>query len=48
MTLAATLRRSPAAKKALQAVMVSAGRLTSPWRMTPGFLIVGGQRCGTT
>src|SRR5690348_17893509 len=48
MTLAATLRRSPAAKKALQAVMVSAGRLTSPWRMTPDFLIIGGQRCGTT
>jgi hypothetical protein len=48
MTLAATLRRSPAAKKALQAVTVSAARLTSPWRMTPGFLIVGGQRCGTT
>lgn len=48
MTLAATLRRSPAAKKAVQAVTVNAGRLTSPWRMTPGFLIVGGQRCGTT
>ena len=48
MTLAATLRRSPAAKKALQAVTVSAARLTSPWRMTPSFLIVGGQRCGTT
>jgi hypothetical protein len=48
MSVAATLRRTPAAKKAVQAVTVTAGRLTSPWRMTPGFLIVGGQRCGTT
>jgi hypothetical protein len=48
MTLAETLRRSPAAKKAVQAVTVTAARVTSPWRMTPGFLIIGGQRCGTT
>ena len=48
MTLTATLRRSPAVKRAVQAVTVTAGRLTSPWRMTPGFLIIGGQRCGTT
>jgi len=27
---------------------VTAGRLTSPARMLPGFLIVGAQRCGTT
>src|ERR1700709_1185050 len=26
----------------------SSGRLTSPARMTPSFLICGGQRCGTT
>src|SRR3954468_5727756 len=26
----------------------SYGRLTSPGRMTPSFLICGGQRCGTT
>jgi hypothetical protein len=48
MTLTATLRRSPVVKRAVQAVTVTAGRLTSPWRMTPGFLVIGGQRCGTT
>jgi hypothetical protein len=48
MTLTATLRRSPAVKRAVQAVTVTAGRLTAPWRMTPGFLVIGGQRCGTT
>ena len=48
MTLTATLRRSPAVKRAVQAVTVNAGRLTSPWRMTPDFLVIGGQRCGTT
>ena len=48
MTLTATLRRSPVAKRAVQSVTVTAGRLTSPWRMTPDFLIIGGQRCGTT
>ncbi len=48
MTLSATLRRSPVVKRAVQAVTVTAGRLTSPWRMTPAFLVIGGQRCGTT
>jgi hypothetical protein len=48
MTPAATLRRSPAVKKAVQAVTVTAARATSRWRMTPAFLIIGGQRCGTT
>ena len=48
MTLTATLRRSPAVKRAVQAVTVTAGRITSPWRMTPAFLVIGGQRCGTT
>lgn len=28
--------------------VATAGRLTSPWRMTPDFLIIGAQRCGTT
>lgn len=42
------LRREPAVKRAVQTVTVTAGRLTAPWRMTPSFLIIGGQRCGTT
>jgi hypothetical protein len=32
----------------VHAFTVTAGRLTSPLRMLPGFLIVGAQRCGTT
>ena len=48
MTLTGKLRRSPAVKRSVQAVTVGWGRLTSRARMTPGFLIVGGQRCGTT
>jgi hypothetical protein len=39
---------SPPAKRAAHAISVTAGRLTSPLRMLPGFLIVGAQRCGTT
>jgi Sulfotransferase domain len=39
---------SPPAKRAVHAVSVTAGRLTSRARMLPGFLIVGAQRCGTT
>jgi hypothetical protein len=38
----------PAAKRAIHSVSVSAGRLTHRARILPGFLIVGGQRCGTT
>jgi hypothetical protein len=38
----------PAAKRAIHAMSVRAGRLTHRARMLPGFLIVGGQRCGTT
>jgi sulfotransferase family protein len=38
----------PAAKRAIHSVSVGAGRLTHRARMLPGFLIVGGQRCGTT
>lgn len=48
MSLTAKLRRSPAVKQVVQGVTVTAGLLTSPWRMTPDFLIIGGQRCGTT
>ena len=39
---------SPSVRRAAHAVSVTAGRLTHPARMLPGFLIVGGQRCGTT
>jgi Sulfotransferase domain len=38
----------PAAKRAIHAMSVRTGRLTHRARMLPGFLIVGGQRCGTT
>jgi Sulfotransferase domain len=52
-TTAARLRVEPqsvplAAKRAIHSVSVSAGRLTHRARMLPGFLIMGGQRCGTT
>jgi hypothetical protein len=39
---------SPPVKRAAHAISVTAGRLTGPARMLPGFLIVGAQRCGTT
>jgi len=39
---------SPPAKRAVHALSVTAGRLSAPMRMLPGFLIVGAQRCGTT
>ncbi|MGR6967531.1 sulfotransferase domain-containing protein [Geodermatophilus sp. URMC 61] len=42
------LRRSVTAQRTARAVARTAGRLTSSARMTPGFLIIGGQRCGTT
>jgi len=48
VSIGSRLRREPAVKKAVQAVTVTAGRLTAPWRMTPSFLVIGGQRCGTT
>jgi hypothetical protein len=38
----------PPAKRAAQAVSVTAGRVTAPLRMLPVFLIVGAQHCGTT
>lgn len=37
-----------AAKRAAQTLSVAAGRLSSAARVLPGFLITGGQRCGTT
>jgi len=39
---------APPSRRAAHAVTVTAGRLTSRYRMLPGFLIVGAQRCGTT
>ncbi len=48
MTLTATLRRSPAVHRAVQRATRTVGLGTNRWRMTPSFLIVGGQRCGTT
>jgi hypothetical protein len=42
------LGRSPLVKRTARAVTRTAGRITSARRMTPSFLIIGGQRCGTT
>ncbi len=39
---------TPARKRAVQALSRGVGRLTSQARILPAFLIVGGQRCGTT
>jgi hypothetical protein len=36
------------AERAARSASRGFGALTSPWRMLPGFLIVGAQRCGTT
>jgi hypothetical protein len=38
----------PSIRRATHSVSVTIGQLTYPARMLPGFLIVGGQRCGTT
>jgi Sulfotransferase domain len=46
--MARSVSVSPPGKRAVHAVTVTAGRLTGRARMLPGFLIVGGQRCGTT
>ncbi len=48
MTLVASVRRSPAVKRGVQTLSRTTGRVTSRWRMTPSFLVIGGQRCGTT
>ena len=47
-TIAGTLRQSPVAKRTVQTLTRTVGVATSRWRMTPAFLIIGGQRCGTT
>lgn len=33
---------------AIRETMVRTGRATSRWRMDPSFIVIGGQRCGTT
>jgi hypothetical protein len=38
----------PTVKRAAQTLSVAAGRLSSAARVLPGFLLTGGQRCGTT
>jgi hypothetical protein len=42
------LRNSRSTKKVAQLVSTTVGRVTASARMVPGFLIIGGQRCGTT
>ena len=46
--MSTSLHRSVAVQRTARAVARTAGRLTSGARMTPDFLIIGGQRCGTT
>lgn len=48
MGMTGRLRQSEVAKRLAQTVTTTAGRLTASARMEPGFLIIGGQRCGTT
>lgn len=48
MSVRGQLRRSVAAKRTAQALTIGVGRLTARARMDPSFLIIGGQRCGTT
>jgi hypothetical protein len=47
-TMTTALRRSVAVKRTARAVARNVGRLSSRVRMTPEFLVIGGQRCGTT
>jgi hypothetical protein len=42
------LRQSRTAQRVARSAATSVGRLTSSARVTPDFLIIGGQRCGTT
>jgi hypothetical protein len=42
------LRRSVAVKRTAKAISRAGGRVTAAARVTPAFLVVGGQRCGTT
>jgi len=46
--MAGGLRNSRATKRLAQLASTSVGRATASARMTPDFLIIGGQRCGTT
>lgn len=43
-----SLLRQPKVKQTARACTRAVGRLTSGLRVTPDFLIIGGQRCGTT
>lgn len=43
-----TMRPAAAGRAAAKLMTVGAGRITHSARMSPGFLIVGAQRCGTT
>lgn len=46
--MARSVSVSPPARRAVQAMSVTAGRISCAARMLPGFLIVGAQRSGTT
>jgi Sulfotransferase domain len=46
--LKAAVKEQPRLQEVARATARTAGRLTAPARMTPSFLIVGAQRCGTT
>ena len=47
-TLKAAVKEQPRLRELARATARATGRLTAPARMTPSFLIVGAQRCGTT
>jgi hypothetical protein len=47
-TLKAAVKEQPRLRELARATARTTGRLTAPARMTPSFLIVGAQRCGTT
>ena len=47
-TLKAAVKEQPRLQELARATARTAGRLTAAARMTPSFLIVGAQRCGTT
>jgi hypothetical protein len=46
--MTSVLRRSVTVRRTARALARGSGRVTSAGRMTPDFLIIGGQRCGTT
>ena len=47
-TLKAAVKEQPRLQELARATARTTGRLTASARMTPSFLIVGAQRCGTT